>query len=94
MAVVSIMEMQGDADEIIQKMESMADGAARKAKEYGGMASILARTDDGVMIINLWENDEGRHKMADDPEMRAQMESTGFYPNFKAYEVVSYQKVD
>ena len=43
------------------------------------------------MIINLWENEEGRHKMADDPEMRAQMEQTGFTPDFKAYEVLSYR---
>lgn len=91
MAVVSIMELQGDADEVFAKMESTRELADRKAREYGGIASIIARTDDGAMIINLWETEEGRHKMADDPEMRAQMEETGFTPNFKAYEVLSYR---
>ena len=91
MAVVSIMELQGDADELVKQMEGTRELADRKAREYGGIASIVAKTDDGAMIINLWETEEGRHKMADDPEMRAQMETTGFKPNFKAYEVLTYR---
>jgi hypothetical protein len=93
-AVVSIMEMHGDANEIFGQMKQMEELAQRKAKEYGGIASIIARKDDGVMIINLWENEEGRHKMADDPEMRSQMEGSGFRPNFKAYEVLGYTTAD
>jgi len=91
MAVVSIMELTGDAEELFRKMEGTRELSERKAREYGGIASIIARTDDGAMIINLWETEEGRHKMADDPEMRAQMEKTGFKPNFKAYEVLDYR---
>jgi hypothetical protein len=91
MAVVSIMEVPGNADELIGQMEPTRALAEQKAREYGGIASIVARTDDGMMIINLWETEEGRHQMADDPEMRAQMEKTGFKPNFKAYEVVNYR---
>jgi hypothetical protein len=91
MAVVSIMEVPGNAEEVFRQMEGTRELAERKAREYGGIASIIARTDDGAMIINLWENEEGRHKMADDPEMRAQMEKTGFKPNFKAYEVLDYR---
>jgi hypothetical protein len=91
MAVVSIMEIQGDAEELTRQMEGTRELADRKAREYGGIASIVAKTDDGAMIINLWETEEGRHKMADDPEMRAQMEKTGFTPNFKAYEVLTYR---
>lgn len=91
MAVVSIMELKGDADELAKQMEGTRELADRKAREYGGIASIVAKTDDGAMIINLWETEEGRHKMADDPEMRAQMETTGFKPNFKAYEVLTYR---
>jgi hypothetical protein len=90
-AVVSIMELKGDPDELIGQMEPTRELAERKAREYGGIASIVARTDDGAMIINLWETEEGRHQMADDPEMRAQMEKTGFRPNFKAYEVINYR---
>jgi len=94
MAVLSIMKVQGDADELMERMARMREVAARKAKEYNGVASIVARTDDGIMIVNLWADDEGRHKMADDPEMREQIESAGLRPDFEAYEVLTYGLVD
>jgi len=91
MAVVSIMKMQGDPDELSDTLGRMTQLAEEKAKQYGGIATIMARTDDGLMIINLWETEEGRHRMADDPDMRASMQTQGFTPNFTAYEVLDYR---
>lgn len=93
MAVLSIMEVEGDPEEMMGRMSEMRELAERKAGEYGGIAQIVARTDKGAMIINLWENEEGRHKMADDPEMREAMGKTGFTPNFTAHEVLTYRIV-
>jgi steroid delta-isomerase-like uncharacterized protein len=91
MAVLSVMAIQGDADELVAKMEQTIDPVARrKAPEYGGISSTVVRTDDGIKIFNLWETDEGRHRMADDPEMREALRGSGFpEPKFKAYEVLT-----
>jgi steroid delta-isomerase-like uncharacterized protein len=91
MAVLSVMAIQGDADELVARMEQTIDPVARrKAPKYGGISSTVVRTDDGIKIFNLWETDEGRHRMADDPEMHEALRASGFpQPKFKAYEVLT-----
>jgi len=70
MQVLSIMKMQGDPDEILTKMADVEDVAARKAPEYGAISNTVVKTDDGIMILNLWGDEEGRHKLAADPEIQ------------------------
>jgi hypothetical protein len=90
--VVSIMEFSGDPDEVMAKMRGVEEVASRKAGEYGGISSTVVRTEEGVMIINLWDNAEGRHKMGDDPEMRQAIQDAGMPPpNAKGYEVIQHQ---
>jgi hypothetical protein len=92
--VVSIMEFQGDTQELKSKMSAVDEVASRKASEYGGVSSTVVKTDTGVMIINMWDNAEGRHKMADDPEMRQAIQDAGMPPpNAKGYEVLEHRTV-
>ncbi len=94
--VVSMMSMQGDADELVARMQDTVEPvASKKAPEYGGISSTVVRTDDGIMVINMWENEEGRHRMADDPEIQQALRDAGFPPPaFKAYEVLSHRTAD
>jgi predicted ester cyclase len=91
MAVLSVMSIQGNPDELIARMEATLDPvAARKAPQYGGISSTVVRTDDGIKILNLWETEEGRHRMADDPEIQDAVRAAGFpKPNFTGYEVLT-----
>ena len=92
--VVSIMEFQGDPQELKSKMSAVDEVASRKASEYGGVSSTVVKTDTGVMIINMWDNAEGRHKMADDPEMRQAIQEAGLPPpSAKGYDVVAHRTV-
>jgi len=68
--VMSIMEFSGNPDEVLGKMKGVEELASRKASEYGGISSTVVKTDDGVMIINFWDSEDGRHRMGDDPEIR------------------------
>ena len=62
MAVVSMMNFSGDSDELAAKLrEHVRPVGMELAPKHGGLGTIVARTDDGVMVINLWENEEGRH---------------------------------
>ena len=93
-AVVSIMEFSGDPDELQSKMNNIDDVARRKAAEYGGVSSTVCKTDDGIMIVNLWSDEEGRHKMADDPEIRQALSDAGLPPpSAKGYEVLEHRTV-
>ncbi|MFN2472175.1 MAG: hypothetical protein ABR583_14545 [Gaiellaceae bacterium] len=93
MSVLSMMRIQGDADELVAKMrETIEPVAQRKAPEYGGISSTVVRTDDGIMIVNMWETEEGRHRMSEDPEVRGALRDAGFpEPHFEAYEVLAYR---
>ena len=90
MPVLSVMAIQGDPDDLVARMRKTIDPvASRKAAQYGAISSTVVRTDDGIKIFNLWENDEGRHTMAADPEIRAALRDAGFpEPHFQAYEIL------
>ena len=92
--VVSIMEVPGDPEELREKMRGIDEVARRKAADYGGVSSTVVRTDDGIMIINMWDNPEGRHKMGDDPKMRQAIQEAGLPPpSAKGYDVIEHRTV-
>ena len=89
MAVISMMRMSGDTDELAQKLQGIAEVGRRLAPKHGGLGTIAARTDDGILVINLWENEEGRHAMAEEPEVLEALQAAGLpTPNFEGYEVL------
>jgi hypothetical protein len=90
MAVVSIMRMQGDPAELASKLREHLRPVGRElAPTHGGLGNIVARTDDGVMVINLWENEEGRHAMAEEPKIQEALRAGGFpQPAFEGYEIL------
>jgi hypothetical protein len=90
--VVSIMEIEGDPEELRERSRGINEVAQRKAAEYGGISSTVVKTDNGVMIINTWDNEEGRHKMGDDPEIRQALQDSGLPPpSAKGYEVLEHR---
>jgi steroid delta-isomerase-like uncharacterized protein len=90
MAVLSVMKIEGNPDDLIARMQdTIGPVGARKGPQYGGISSTAVRLDDGIKIFNLWQTEEGRHQMAADPEVQAALKSAGFpAPSFTGYEVV------
>lgn len=93
MPIVSMMRIQGDADALAAAMRDHLEPVAeRLAPKHGGLAHIAARTDDGVLVINLWETDEGRHRMAEEPEIQEALRAAGLpQPLFEGFEVISFR---
>lgn len=89
MPVVSMMRMDGDADELLAKINEHVDPvSSRLAPKHGGLLNIVAKTDSGIMVINLWENEEGRHAVAAEPEIQQAIQAAGLpAPAFEGYEV-------
>jgi hypothetical protein len=90
MAVVSMMKMSGNTDELAAKLtEHIKPLGMELAPKHGGLGTIMARTSDGIMVINLWETEEGRQAMAQEPAVLAALQSAGFPPpSFEGYEVL------
>ena len=93
MPVVSMMRIPGNADELAAGMrEHLTPVAERLAEKHGGLANIVARTDDGLLVINLWETEEGRHAMAEEPEIRQAIQAAGFpTPQFEGFDVITFR---
>jgi hypothetical protein len=89
---VSMIEVAGDPQELRARMSALEEITRRKASEYGGISSTVVRTDDGIMIINFWDSEDGRHKMGDDPEVRQAVADAGLpAPSAKGYEVLAHR---
>ena len=90
MAVVSMMKLSGDSDELAAKLrEHVRPVGMELAPKHGGLGTITARTDDGIMVINLWETEEGRHAMAQEPRIQEAVQAAGLpAPAFEGYEVL------
>jgi hypothetical protein len=90
MAVVSMTKMSGDSDELSAKLkEHIRPVGMELAPKHGGLGTIVARTDDGIMVINLWESEDGRHAMAEEPKIQEAVRASGLpQPAFEGYEVL------
>jgi hypothetical protein len=89
MAVVSMMSFSGDADELHSKMQGITELGRQLGPKHGGLGTIVARTDDGIKVINLWENEEGRQAMAQEPAVLEALQAAGLpAPGFTGYEVI------
>lgn len=89
MPVISMMRVPGDAEKLeAAAREHLTDVVERLAEKHGRILSIAAKTDDGLLLINLWETDAGRHAMAEEPEILEGLRAAGFPPPaFEAHEV-------
>jgi hypothetical protein len=93
--VVSIMRIKGDPDELVATARNTIQPVAeQKAAQYGGISSTIVGTDDGIMIINFWATEEGRHQMAEDPDVQQAIRDANFpAPGFEGYPVLAHRVV-
>ena len=93
---LTIMRVKGNPDELLQtKREKLDPVAQPKAREYGGISQAVAKTSDGLLMVNLWESEEGSDAMRQDPELdqtlrESMMEAADGPPDVEHYELVDY----
>ena len=94
MPVVSMMRIKGDPDQLAEAMrEHISSVGEQLSTKHGGLANIVARDRDGLLIINLWETEEGRHAMAEEPEIQEAIRAAGFpKPEFEGFEVIQSER--
>lgn len=91
---LTVIKVKGDTDALIDAMANSEEVFARKAPEYGIVFSCRARTDDGVLIVNLWPDDDSSERAFQDPEIQealsAMRGAASGAPERSHYEVISY----
>ena len=61
----------------------------RFSGDPGGLINIVARDgDNGILVINVWETEAGRHAIAAEPEIQDALQKAGLQPpNFQGYPI-------
>jgi len=94
---LTIMRLKGNPDELLQTKQEKLDPIARdKAREYGAISQAVAKTSDGLMMVNLWESEQGSDSMRADPEIDGAIRDSMMAvaegpPEVEHYELVQYQ---
>jgi len=73
-------------------------GNEAQADQYGHLLHIAARADDGLVVISLWQSEEGSQQAWEDPEIQEARQaaersgaSTG-ETTFEHYQVEDYRQ--
>jgi len=95
MPYLSVMRISGDPDELVAGYETISAVMGRVAPENGIISHVAAKTDDGLLIVNLWESKEGSEATAEHPDVQKAREDSGVPPErvtFEHYETLNYQQ--
>jgi heme-degrading monooxygenase HmoA len=73
-AVVVILEHKGDPERLMAAI----DQVTRLAPHPDGvLAQAIARTEDGMMLVRIWESEQAREAWAENPEHHAALKASG-----------------
>lgn len=92
---LTIMRTFGQPEDLLAAKREHIDPVVKaKAGEYGHILHVAALAPDGMIVVNVWESEEGAEQAAEDPDiqrardaMRESGAPTG-RPELSGYEVV------
>jgi hypothetical protein len=92
MSILTIFEIHGDPDELFaQHQKTIVPLAKTIAAENGGISSTVVRTDDGLLIVNHWEDKEGMEKSSAEIGPKASAAGLPEPTNWRDYEVLDHR---
>lgn len=96
MSVLAMVKLNGDPEQLLAaKREYMDPVAGPVFREHGHKAQVVARSEEGLLIFNLWENAAGRDRANADPGMQAARQkivaATGASAEFVHWPVVEHK---
>jgi len=77
-AYLTLIRIPGDADELFEtQYKTMSSVMSRVGPENGQISHVAAKTDEGLLIVNLWESKEGSEAASQHPDVQqAQQEAS------------------
>ena len=93
MAILTTMRISGDPDELLRRKQEVIDPVARElAQANGGIEHLVAKTEDGLLIVNLWENAEGMEKVAAEVGRKAREAGMAQPSDWHQYDLVQRER--
>ena len=74
MSVLALVHMRGNTDRLLEASDKLS---ASFGMPEGLIASVTAPTDEGIVLMQLWESEEHRIRANDDPDNRDALQASG-----------------
>jgi hypothetical protein len=97
MAYLTIARFSGDPDKLLERYERSSETMSGVGRDHGLILHAAAKTDGGLMVVNLWPSKDESEAAARDPRRLAVLEQTGLSPgdiSREHYEIASYEVFD
>lgn len=94
MPYVTIHTLDGDADDLHARKTTHFDPAVRKvAPTFGAIASMTAKTEGGLVIVNVWESADRVAAFTAHPDIQAARDAAGLPmpSSFQRYESATFE---
>lgn len=94
MPYITIHTLNGDAEELSARKSTLFDPAVREvAPAYGAIASVTAKTETGLTIVNVWESAEQVAAFTAHPAIQAAQNAAALPmpSSFQRYEAGTFE---
>jgi hypothetical protein len=77
MAILALFRWQADPDAVAAAYDrEMKDAPSVTLDQPRRTLHVFARGEDGAVVVDLWDNEEDFHRMANDPEFQQNLEAS------------------
>jgi hypothetical protein len=95
MTILTTFKHAGDPEALMRLAEAKVRPAAQEAGAANGQISTtVVRTDDGIMLLNLWETEAGMRRAAERIGPVAQASGLPPQEDWKMYDVLAHAQRD
>jgi hypothetical protein len=97
MAYLTLTRIAGDPDELLAGYERNAETMNGVGRDHGLIVHVAAKTEDGLLIVNLWPSKDGSESAAQDARRRGVIATEGLEPEQirpEHHEVANYVVFD
>jgi len=80
MAYLTIVRFSGDSDQLLDSYMDSANVMSEVGRDHGLILHAAAKTDEGLLVVNLWPSKDGSEAAAEDPRRLKMLEQSGLDP--------------
>ena len=88
MAIVVILEHKGEPERLMAASRELIRLASHPD---GVLAQAITPTEDGVMLVRIWESEQARDAWAENPEHHAALKASGIFEASQSHTSRAYQ---
>ena len=86
MAYLTIARLLGEPEAMVASYRRRAAVMTGVGRDHGLLVHAAARTDDGLLVVNLWPGREGSEAAARDPRRLGAVHAEGLTPERMRHE--------